>query len=93
MVFPELGQRGLQQHGPAAGAAGGDHPQPGGLVHAHRHQDHARPRAQDHHDDDHQQRQGLHQRRAARTPLRLRRPGTASPSYCRPNSRTTFILY
>ena len=55
--------------GPAAGAAGGDHQEPGGLLHEDRHQNLPRPRAQDHHVPHDQRRQELHQQRAARQPL------------------------
>lgn len=44
------------QHGPSAGAAGGDHPQPGRLLHGHREQDGAGPDAKDHHAPHDQQR-------------------------------------
>lgn len=74
-LIADLRQPSHKQHGPAARAAGGDDPQPCGLVHAHSDQDHARPRAQDHHDDDHQQRQRLYQRGTPCASVRIGRSG------------------
>lgn len=43
LIFPvpELGFIGHEQHGPTAGAAGGDDPKSSGFLHAHRDEDDA----------------------------------------------------
>ncbi len=75
-----LGQR-AGIGGPAAGAPGGDHPQPRRLLHEDRDQDLSRPRAQDHHVPDDQRRQELHQQRAARQLVRHGGHGTLAIIY------------
>ena len=52
-----VGGQGAGVDRPADGATGGDHPQPGRLLHEDRAQDAARPRAEDHHVHGHQRRE------------------------------------